>query len=246
MEVIFDGCQGCGACLLTCPTHAIRPEGGTLRALDYLCNGCGECVEVCPVDAIRMVHPIEAESYRILRSTVDTTHLKPLSRNVAERIIHTTADAAWLDDLVLGDEAEEALAQGAQALHTGAPLIVDVNMVAAGVTRYPSVCRIDDAPAPGLTRAATGFRNAAKQYPTGAVWVVGNAPTALYELLSLDVNPALVIGLPVGFVGAAESKQALRRTKLPQISNLSARGGAAVAAAAINALLYGDPLKEDG
>nr|WP_246001773.1 precorrin-8X methylmutase [Allorhizocola rhizosphaerae] len=201
---------------------------------------------MCPVDAIRLVHPIEAESYRILRSTVDTARLQPLSRNVAERIIHTTADPAWRDDLVLD---ERALSQGAQALAEGAPLIVDVNMVAAGITRYPTICHIDNTPEPGLTRAATGFRRAARQYPTGAVWVVGNAPTALYELLRLSqtnaVTPALVIGLPVGFVGAAESKQALRETTLPQLSNVSARGGAAVAAAAVNALLYGDPLKED-
>jgi precorrin-8X/cobalt-precorrin-8 methylmutase len=80
----------------------------------------------------------------------------------------------------------------------------------------------------------------------GAVWAVGNAPTALVELLRLVeagvVRPALVIGLPVGFVGAAEAKASLRAAGLPALSNVSAKGGSAAAAAAINALLYGDPL----
>ncbi len=241
----FVGCQGCGACLLTCPEHAIRPRGGTLVAVPHLCTGCGECVEVCPVDAItvRTVHPIERESYQILRSTVDTAHLPPHSRDVAERIVHTTADFGWLDDLVLD---EEALARGATALRRGAPLVVDVTMVAAGITKYDAICLLSEVDSgPGLTRSAAGFRLAAQRYPRGAVWVVGNAPTALFELLRHGVDPALVIGLPVGFVGAAEAKAALRQSNLPQLSNVSARGGAAVAAAAVNALLYGNPLEDN-
>lgn len=179
----------------------------------------------------RTVHPIEAESYRILRSKVDTAHLAPHSRNVAERIVHTTADFGWLDDLVL---SEEALKEASAALAEGAPLIVDVNMVAAGVTRYPSLCLVGSAEAEGLaateglTRSAAGFRLAAAEHPHDAIWVVGNAPTALFELLRLaetGVRPQLVIGLPVGFVGAAESKEALRRNGLPQLSNVSAKGG---------------------
>jgi len=72
----------------------------------------------------------------------------------------------------------------------------------------------------------------------GAVWVVGCAPTALFAVLDLHVQPALVIGLPVGFVGAVESKQRLRGSGLPAVSNYSAKGGSAVAAAAVNALIY--------
>jgi precorrin-8X/cobalt-precorrin-8 methylmutase len=72
----------------------------------------------------------------------------------------------------------------------------------------------------------------------GAVWVIGTAPTALSELLDLDAAPALVIGLPVGFVGAAEAKAALRASGLPALTNQGEKGGAAVAAAALNALLY--------
>jgi precorrin-8X/cobalt-precorrin-8 methylmutase len=73
---------------------------------------------------------------------------------------------------------------------------------------------------------------------SGAVWVVGNAPTALLELLDLNVEPALVVGLPVGFVGAAESKEKLIESGLPAVTNRGPKGGSAVAAAALNALLY--------
>jgi precorrin-8X/cobalt-precorrin-8 methylmutase len=189
------------------------------------------------------VHPIEAESYRILRSTVDTSGLAPHTRAVAERIVHTTADYAWLTDLAAD---ETALKAGAEALAAGAPLVVDVRMVAAAVTAYPCVCGLGTSGSGGLTRTAAGIRAVAADAADGAVWAIGNAPTALVELLRLcaagAVRPALVIGLPVGFVGAVEAKAALRAADLPQLSNRSAKGGAAVAAAAVNALLYGDPL----
>jgi precorrin-8X/cobalt-precorrin-8 methylmutase len=200
---------------------------------------------------IRTVHPIEAESYRILRSIVDTSGLPPRTRDVTERIVHTTADPSWVDDLMTDEAALEA---GAQALADGAPLVVDVAMVAAGITRYPAILErrvplLTDYAlkgTPPFTRTAAGIRAAAVRAPDGAVWAIGNAPTALVELLRLcavgEVRPALVIGLPVGYVGAAEAKAALRASGLSQLSNVSARGGSAVAAAAVNALLYGDPL----
>jgi precorrin-8X/cobalt-precorrin-8 methylmutase len=90
----------------------------------------------------------------------------------------------------------------------------------------------------GLTRSAVAVHDALAEVGPGAVWVVGCAPTALFELLRVDADPALVVGLPVGFVGAAESKQALRDSGLPGVSNVSEKGGSAVAAAALNALLY--------
>lgn len=197
----------------------------------------------------RTVHPIEAESYRILRSEVDTSRLPPLTRDIVERVIHTTADPTWLTDLVCH---EAALGAGAAALTAGAPLVTDVTMVAAGVTAYSATCLVGApetvalAEEAVLTRSAAGIRRAASLHAEGAVWAIGNAPTALVELLRLVATglarPALVIGLPVGYVGAAEAKAALRATSLPQLSSVSARGGVAVAAAAVNALLYGDPL----
>lgn len=195
----------------------------------------------------REVHPIETESYRILRSRVDTSTFAPLHRQVVERIMHTTADVSWVGDVVAD---EEGLARGRAALLADAPLVVDVRMLAAGVTARESVIALDAAGGTelaterGCTRSAAGIRLAAGEYPDGAVWAIGNAPTALAELVALIgaglVVPALVIGLPVGFVGACEAKAALRDVTARSVSNLTERGGAAVAAATVNALLYSE------
>lgn len=186
---------------------------------------------------VRTVHPIEQESYRILRSRMDTSALPPLTRAVVERVIHSSADLGYATDLRTG---EQALRGAHTALHRdAAPVVTDVEMVASGITRRQTVCRLADAvAAPGLTRSAHAVRLAYEQVGPGAVWVIGCAPTALFELIALGVAPALVIGLPVGFVGAAESKAALRDSGLPAVSNVSEKGGSAVAAAALNALLY--------
>ena len=192
---------------------------------------------------MRRVHPIEEESYRIMRRLLDLSHLGPLSRAVAERVIHASADLEYAETLVL-DEA--ALAVGHEALRAGAPVVTDVGMVAAGITARETLCFVSDPRARalseelGITRSAAGFRIAAREAGTGAVWVVGNAPTALFELLGLGAEPALIVGLPVGFVGAAESKEGLIESGLPAVANRGPKGGSAVAAAALNALLYHD------
>ncbi|MFI9391356.1 precorrin-8X methylmutase [Streptomyces bauhiniae] len=184
----------------------------------------------------RVVHPIEQESFRRLRARLDTSGFPPLTRAVVERVIHSAADLDYATDLVT---AEADLRRGHAALHAGAPVVVDVEMVAAGITRRDTVCRLREARSvDGLTRSAHAVRLAYEQVGPGALWVIGCAPTALEELLTLDADPALVIGLPVGFVGAAESKEALRASGLPAVSNVSEKGGSAVAAAALNALLY--------
>jgi precorrin-8X/cobalt-precorrin-8 methylmutase len=189
----------------------------------------------------RVIDPIEQRSYEILRGRADTSALPPWTKAVVERVIHASADSGYLGDLVCD---EVALAAGAQALRAGAPVVADSGMVAAGVTARDAVCRVADpraaalAAARGTTRSAAGIRVAYDDTGPGAVWVIGTAPTALTELIALDAAPALVIGLPVGFVGAVEAKQALRDTGLPALTNRSEKGGAAVAAAALNALLY--------
>ncbi|MEH0846364.1 precorrin-8X methylmutase [Micromonospora sp. CPCC 205711] len=191
----------------------------------------------------RVVHPIEEESYRILRGRVDLGHLPPLTRAVTERVVHASADLAYVTDLVCD---EPALQRGLAALRAGAPIVTDVWMVAAGITRAGReiVCPVAEPAAvalareAGLTRSAAAVRIALGRVGPGAVWVVGCAPTALVELITLDAAPALVVGLPVGFVGAAESKAALRASGLPAVSNVGEKGGSAVAAAALNALLY--------
>jgi precorrin-8X/cobalt-precorrin-8 methylmutase len=190
---------------------------------------------------MRRAHPIEAESYGILRELVDLSDLGPLSRAVAERVIHASADLEYAQTLVL-DEA--SLRDGLEALRRGAPIVADVGMVAAGITARETLCFVSDLRTKdlsenlGVTRSAAGFRVAAEEVGSGAVWVVGNAPTALSELVELDVEPALVVGLPVGFVGAAESKEKLIESGLPAVANRGPKGGSAVAAAALNALLY--------
>jgi precorrin-8X/cobalt-precorrin-8 methylmutase len=190
---------------------------------------------------MRRAHPIETESYRILRELVDLSGLEPLSRVVAERVIHASADLEYADSLVLD---ESALRDGLEALRRGAAVVADVRMVAAGITArevlcfvsHPRVSEISESLS--TTRSAAGIRVAAKEVGSGAVWVVGNAPTALLELLDLNVEPALVVGLPVGFVGAAESKEKLIESGLPAVTNRGPKGGSAVAAAALNALLH--------
>jgi precorrin-8X/cobalt-precorrin-8 methylmutase len=190
------------------------------------------------------VHPIEAESYRILRARVDLSHLPALVRAVTERVVHASADLEYADTL-LADEA--ALRSGREALLAGAPVVCDTRMVAGGITRREATVPLLDpraaqlAASDGITRTAAAMRLAVAETGAGAVWVVGNAPTALFELLERPPrDPALIVGLPVGFVGAAEAKAALAGSGLPCVANRGEKGGSAVAAAAVNALLYFD------
>jgi len=184
------------------------------------------------------VEAIEAESFRILAERVDLSGFGPLVRAVVARVIHASADVEYAATMA-ADEA--AVAAGVAALRSGAPVITDVEMVARGIRGPETSCYLTDrAAGPGLTRSAAGMREAADHHPEGAVVVVGCAPTALAEVLHLCAEgtfvPALVVGLPVGFVGAAEAKAALRASSLPAVSNVGEKGGSAVAAAAVNAM----------
>jgi precorrin-8X/cobalt-precorrin-8 methylmutase len=188
-----------------------------------------------------VIHPIEMESYRILETRVDLSHLGPGPRAVVERVIHASADPEYATSTVVDAAAVDA---GVHALRAGTAVLCDVEMVQSGISGVATECCLaDDASADlgGPTRAARGMRVAAAAHPTGAVVVVGCAPTALDEALVLAAagvfEPALVIGMPVGFVGAAESKARLRASGLPAISNIGEKGGSAVAAAAVNALV---------
>jgi len=183
---------------------------------------------------------LEEESYQILRSRIDLSRLPRFSRDVTERIIYASADFDYATDLVCD---ELALESAVAALAGGAPVIVDTAMVAAGISGSPVICKIDEPLTQRLSRTAAISRPAAAvrlafgQVGPGAIWVAGGAPSALQEILTRGVEPGFVIGLPVGFVGAAEVKDALRASGLPALSNVSEKGGAAVAAAAFNALL---------
>lgn len=184
------------------------------------------------------VHPIEAESYRILAERVDLSGFGPLAAAVVARVIHASADVEYARTMVVDEAAAEA---GIAALAAGAPVIVDVEMVRHGITGVDARCYLPDAAPPGTTRSAAGMTLGAERHPEGAVVVVGCAPTALDEVVRLyeagRFFPALVIGLPVGFVGAAESKARLRAGGLAAISNVGEKGGSAVAAAALNVLI---------
>jgi precorrin-8X/cobalt-precorrin-8 methylmutase len=193
-----------------------------------------------PGEAAAATSSVAEESYRILRSRLDLSRLPKLSRDVTERVIQASADFDYFTDLVCD---EESLAEGVAALAAGAPVIADSAMVAAGISGSPVLCKISEtltqrlSRTAGITRAAAAVRLAFGEVGPGAVWVAGGGSAALAEILSRQVEPAFVVGLPVGFVGAAEVKDALRASGLRCVSNVSEKGGPAVAVAAFNALL---------
>lgn len=194
------------------------------------------------------VHPIEAESYRILRDRLALDHLAAADRAVVERVVHASADVDYASTMVLTPGAVDA---AIAALAAGAPVVADVEMVRSGITGARVSCWLAEAvPANGVTRAAAAMRLAAARHPDGAVVVVGCAPTALAEAVGLvetgGFRPAVLIGLPVGFVGAAEAKELARACRVPSITNIGEKGGSAVAAAAVNAIVRMTRNREGG
>ena len=182
--------------------------------------------------------------------------LSPLERDVLERCIHSSGDPSLVDVLHFGP-AEAACRRGQDALASGAPILCDTAMAAAAVAPMarrtsgnPVMCLLDWAPecAPaGSTRSAAAVEpawaalTAAQDLEPAPVVLIGSAPTALERLLDLVAAgapaPALLIGMPVGFVGVADSKRRLAASGLAQIRLDGARGGAGLVAAACNALL---------
>jgi len=163
---------------------------------------------------------------------------------IVRRVVHATADVSFGRSMRIHSQA---IQRGLEALAAGKPIICDVRMVQAGITavRNPVLCAIGDedvrtlAQIHGCTRAAAAMEKLADSLE-GAIVAIGNAPTALWKLMEIarggGPRPALVAGLPVGFVGAAEAKLALIQSDLCYISNTGPRGGSPVVAAAINAL----------
>ncbi len=194
-------------------------------------------------------------SFAIIRSEVDLSPLPRELHPLALRLAHAAGDTRIAGDLVA---SVGAVAAGRAALGTGAPILADAAMVAAGITRRrlprrnPVRCFIADRRVPALARRRRTTRAAAavelwRPYLAGAIVAIGNAPTALFRLLELLGQgaplPALVLGFPVGFVGAAEAKMALaeNRLGLPFIALSGRRGGSALAAAVVNALAGEQP-----
>jgi precorrin-8X/cobalt-precorrin-8 methylmutase len=193
-----------------------------------------------PEGAPVVMNPVTEESFRILRSRIDLSPLPKFSRDVTERVINASADFDYFTDLVCD---EESLAEAVAALAAGAPVVADSAMVAAGITGSPVLCKVAEtltqrlSRTASISRAAAAVRLAFGETGPGAVWVAGGSPDGLAEILSRGVEPAFVIGMPVGFAGAAEAKDALRASGLKSVSNVSEKGGPAVAVAAFNALL---------
>jgi precorrin-8X/cobalt-precorrin-8 methylmutase len=193
-----------------------------------------------PGRAPAVMSPDTEESYRILRDRLDLTRLPKYSRDVTESVIHASADFDYFTDLVCD---EDALADGVAALAAGAPVVADSAMVAAGITGCPVLCKIGEplterlARTAGITMAAAAVRLAVGEAGPGAVWVVGGGPAALTEILARRVEPAFVVGMPAGLVGAAAAKDALRASDLRSVTNVSEKGGPVVAVAAFGALL---------
>ena len=198
-------------------------------------------------------HPIFSESIRRIRLLLAEqaellAGLTPLERDVLERCIHSSGDPAIAADLRF---SPGACAAGAAALAAGTPILTDTAMAAAAVAPMARrtfgnrvACVLDWAPAAapeGSTRTAAGMAVALAELAPGAVVLIGSAPTALEVLLEQVAGgapaPALVIGMPVGFVGVAESKRHLAASGLAHIRLEGSKGGAGLVAAACNALL---------
>lgn len=194
---------------------------------------------------------IEEESFRIIDAEAGDHGWPQAEWQVVQRAIHTSADFEYAQSMVFSDDAVE---KAVAALKSGAGIVTDTNMALSGISKPRLIslggrvtCHVADpdvaeqAKNEGVTRSIAAMRKAVAN-PDNRIFVVGNAPTALFELLRLieigAAKPALIIGLPVGFVGAEESKNALAAGShdIPFITNIGRKGGSNVAAAVVNAL----------
>lgn len=194
-------------------------------------------------------HPIEVESFEIIDSLLEPANAGEPEYQVIRRVVHTTGDPSLARAMFF---STAAIGAGVEAIAAGASIYCDVNMVVAGIQPTTQIrglevtCLVADtasaelAAEEGITRGAAAIRLAAPVLD-GAIVAIGNSPTALFELLRLveeqGLRPALVVGVPVGFVGAAASKEALAASVIPCITLPGNRGGSTVAAAIVNALI---------
>jgi precorrin-8X/cobalt-precorrin-8 methylmutase len=202
------------------------------------------------IDYIRDGQAIYRNSFAIIRAEADLSRIPPDLEKLAVRVIHACGMVDVVQDLQFSPGAGAA---GRQAIASGAPILCDAHMVAEGVTRTrlpannPVICTLKDERVPGMAQEQGNTRSAValelwRPLLEGSVVVIGNAPTALFHLLDMidagAPRPALILGFPVGFVGAAESKAMLAADSrgIPFVVVNGRRGGSAMAAAAVNAL----------
>ncbi len=206
-------------------------------------------------DYLKDSQAIYRASFAAIEAEADLAAIPPDMRPVAKRVIHACGMTDIVSDLRW---SADAVAAGIVALESGAPVVCDTRMVAAGIMAdrlpagNPLLTAIEQdsagerAARDSTTKSAGGIAALAERL-NGAVVVIGNAPTALFRVLELageaEVKPALVLGFPVGFIGAAESKAALidNLLGLPFIALKGRRGGSAMASAALNAMIVEEP-----
>ena len=203
-----------------------------------------ELKEVLPMD-------IEKRSMEIIGEELGEVQLDPDKASIVKRVIHTSADFDYARNLRF---SEGVVAQALAVLQQGATIVTDTKMACVGINKPglrklggQAVCFMDDpevaahAKAVGSTRAAACMEKAAA-LPGPLIIAIGNAPTALVKLDELvragKIKPALVIGVPVGFVNVVEAKELIMQTGIPYIVAVGRKGGSNVAAAIVNALLY--------
>ncbi|MBB6214601.1 precorrin-8X/cobalt-precorrin-8 methylmutase [Anaerosolibacter carboniphilus] len=200
---------------------------------------------------IKVPHEIEERSFEIITEELgDKTFPEEIGR-IIKRIIHTTADFQYADITVI---SPTAIQSAKDAIAKGVSIVTDTQMAKSGINKMKLKkyggdvhCFISDedvalrAKEKGITRAMVSMEKAIAD-EKNQIFVIGNAPTALFELKRFieegAVKPALVVGVPVGFVGATESKEALEALDVPYILTRGRKGGSTVAAAIINAILY--------
>lgn len=194
---------------------------------------------------------IEKRSFEIITQELAGRHLNPEHELIIKRVIHTTADFDYADNLCF---SEKVVPKALEALRQGADIITDTQMAKAGINKRALAefggkvhCFIADedvaleAKERGMTRSAVSMEKAA-ELNKKLIFVIGNAPTALIKLHEMiqegKVYPELIIGVPVGFVNVVQSKELILETKVPYIVARGRKGGSNVAAAICNALLY--------
>ena len=194
---------------------------------------------------------IEKQSFEIITDILGDTKLNPENELVIKRVIHTTADFEYVQNLVFSDHA---VRKGIEALRNGCDIVTDTQMAKSGINKTilgklggQVHCFMSDADVAaeakerGITRAIVSMERAAK-LPKPCIFAIGNAPTALISLHEQmeagKLNPALIIGVPVGFVNVVESKEMIIESGVPHIVARGRKGGSNVAAAICNAMLY--------
>ena len=209
--------------------------------------------EILDAYSVSEAGKIVDKSMMLIRQAIgdDLAKLPKEKVPIVERVVHTTADPEFAKLIVISDDAVKA---GVAAIKAGAKVVTDVKMIKAGINearlkKFGSTIytymnderAMDLAKKEGLTRSAAAMRLAIKDGLDGAIILIGNAPTAAFELAEQikagKVKPALIVAVPVGFVGAAESKEVVEKLPVPYVVTRGRRGGSTIAVAVFNALL---------